>query len=102
MKMNFAPTAIMFAVILAAPALRADSAKGRKADAIFVNATEIKWGDAPPDLPRGAQIAVLSGDPSKKAPSALRFKIPNGYKIPGHWHTQDEHLKVLSGTFVRH
>jgi quercetin dioxygenase-like cupin family protein len=102
MKMTIAPTALAFALILSTPAVRADSAKGGKADAIFVNATEIKWGDAPPDLPRGAQIAVLSGDPSKKVPFVLRFKMPSGYKIPGHWHSQDEHLTVLSGTFVLH
>ena len=102
MKMTVAPTTIAFALILSIPAVRADSAKGSKADAIFMNDTEIKWGEAPPDLPRGAQIAVLSGDPSRKAPFALRFRMPNGYKIPGHWHTQDEHLTVLSGTFVLH
>lgn len=102
MTMNLAPIALALALTLSSPAVRADGAKSSKAEAIFVNATEIKWGDAPPDLPRGAQIAVLSGDPSKKAPFTLRFKMPNGYKIPGHWHTQDEHLTVLSGTFVLH
>jgi quercetin dioxygenase-like cupin family protein len=102
MTKTIAPTAIAFALIISTAAVRADSAKSSKADAIFVNATEIKWGDAPPDLPRGAQIAVLSGDPSKKGAFALRFKLPSGYKIPGHWHTQDEHLTVLSGTFVLH
>lgn len=73
-----------------------------KPDAVFLNPGEIKWGDAPPDLPRGAQIAVLSGDPSKKGPFTLRFRMPAGYKIPGHWHSSDEHLTVLSGTFVLH
>jgi hypothetical protein len=70
--------------------------------ATFVNAAEIKWGDAPPDLPKGAQIAVLHGDPSKKGPFTLRLKMPSGYKIAPHWHTQDEQLTILSGTFVLH
>ena len=30
---------------------------------------EAQWGPAPPMLPPGAQIAVLTGDPSKPAPS---------------------------------
>ena len=102
MKMTIAPTTIAFALILSVPAVRADSAKSAKTDAIFMNPAEIKWGDAPPDLPRGAQIAVLSGDPSKNAPFAVRLKLPSGYKIPGHWHTQDEHLTILSGKFVLH
>jgi len=67
-----------------------------------VNADEIKWGEAPPDLPKGAQIAVLHGDPSKKAPFTLRLKMPDAYKIPPHWHTRDEQLTILSGNFILH
>jgi quercetin dioxygenase-like cupin family protein len=73
-----------------------------KTEPVFLNAGEIKWGDAPPDIPRGAQIAVLSGDPSKKVPFTMRFKMPAGYRIPAHWHSSDEHLTVLSGTFALH
>jgi quercetin dioxygenase-like cupin family protein len=89
------------AVTMAVAALSLSSA-GRAADAVFVNPGEIKWGDAPPDLPKGAQIAVLHGDPSKKVPFTVRFKFPSGYKIPAHWHTKDEQLTILSGTFVLH
>ena len=28
----------------------------------------IKWGPAPPQLPKGAQMAVLSGDPGGNGP----------------------------------
>ena len=37
---------------------------------------EAQWGPAPPMLPPGAQIAVLSGDPGKPAPYAVRLKFP--------------------------
>src|SRR6185295_18953989 len=40
---------------------------------------EAKWGPAPPMLPAGAQIAVLSGDPGKSAPFAVRLKFPANY-----------------------
>jgi hypothetical protein len=33
-----------------------------------VNASQIKWGPAPNFLPKGAQAAILSGDPSKEGP----------------------------------
>ena len=33
---------------------------------------------------------------------AVRLKAPDGYKIPPHWHTKDEHLTILSGTFILH
>jgi hypothetical protein len=32
---------------------------------------DFKWGPAPPVLPKGAEIAVLSGDPSKDAPYVI-------------------------------
>jgi hypothetical protein len=82
----------------------ADAVAGDKSGkaAVMINASEVKWGDAPPDLPKGAQLGVLMGDPGKPAPFAVRIKMPAGYKIPPHWHTQDENLTVLSGTFVLH
>ena len=68
-------------------------------DQKIINAKEIQWGDAPPSLPKGAKIAVLHGDPGKEGPFTLRLKVPAGYKIPPHWHTQNENLTVISGTF---
>jgi quercetin dioxygenase-like cupin family protein len=47
-------------------------------------------------------MAVLHGDPSKKAPFTVRFKAADGYKVPPHWHSKDEQLTILSGTFVLH
>jgi len=98
--------ALSFALLIAAvPALAADAAKkadATKPAAMSVNADEVKWGDVPPDLPKGAQMAVLHGDPSKKAPFTLRLKLPDGYKIPPHWHTKDEQLTIVSGAFVLH
>jgi len=60
---------------------------------------DVKWSAAPPVLPKGAMIAVLSGDPAASGPIVLRLKLPAGYKIPAHWHPTDEHVTVLSGTF---
>jgi hypothetical protein len=51
-----------FAFILALAALAASPSF---ADNMPVNADGLTWGVAPPVLPKGAQIAVLSGDPSK-------------------------------------
>jgi Domain of unknown function (DUF4437) len=97
-----APTKEATAPTKAAAAPTKAAAAPTKAEPIVINLSDIKWGDAPPDLPHGAQIAVLHGDPSKKAPFTLRLKMPSGYKIPPHWHTRDEQLTILSGTFVLH
>ncbi len=66
---------------------------------VVVNPGSIKWGDAPPSLPKGAKLAVLYGDPSKAGPFCIRLMAPAGYKIPPHWHSQAEALTVISGTF---
>lgn len=61
---------------------------------------EAKWGPAPPMLPRGAEIAVLSGDPGKAAPYTVRLKFPANYAIPAHSHPTDENVAVVSGAFT--
>ncbi|GGL75238.1 hypothetical protein GCM10010840_11690 [Deinococcus aerolatus] len=63
-----------------------------------VNADALKWGDAPPFLPPGAQLAVLDGDPSKAVRITLRLKMPAGYQILAHWHPTQEDVTVLSGS----
>jgi len=106
MKSTTLSLTITLGVLAGAPVRAADTPAHKPgaghAGAITVNAPEIKWVEAPPDLPKGAEMAVLHGDPSKKAPFTLRFKLPAGYKIPPHWHSKDEQLTILSGTFVLH
>ena len=58
---------------------------------------EAQWGPAPPMLPPGAQIAVLSGNPTQPVPYAVRLKFPAHYAIPAHSHPTDEHVVVVSG-----
>jgi mannose-6-phosphate isomerase-like protein (cupin superfamily) len=97
---------IALLLVMAAPVARGGDAKQKtaaaKPEAVSLNADEIKWGDAPPQFPKGAQLAVVHGDPHKKGPFTLRFKMPDGYKISPHWHTQDENLTVVSGNFLLH
>src|SRR5258708_29138974 len=64
-----------------------------------INSGDLKWGPAPPTLPKGAEITVLSGDPSKDGPFVLRLKMPRGYKVPAHNHPTDEGATVISGNF---
>jgi quercetin dioxygenase-like cupin family protein len=59
---------------------------------------QIKWTPGPPSIPRGAQAAVLYGDPSKEGVFALRLKLRKGYHIPPHTHPRPEIVTVISGT----
>lgn len=60
---------------------------------------QLSWGAAPDILPSGAQLAVLEGDPTKPGEFTMRLKMPDGYKIPPHFHARVEHVTVVSGTF---
>jgi quercetin dioxygenase-like cupin family protein len=51
-------------------------------------------------LPAGTQVAVLTGDPTKPGPFAVRLKFPAHFSIPAHWHPADEHVIVTSGTLT--
>ena len=58
----------------------------------------LKWGPGPAALPKGAEIAVIAGDPGKEGPFDYRIRVPAGYKVPPHTHPGDENITVISGT----
>ena len=61
---------------------------------------EAQWGPAPPFIPAGAELAVLSGDPGKPAPYAVRLKMPANYAIAAHSHPTDENVVVTTGALT--
>ena len=66
---------------------------------MYASAKQITWGPAPSVVPKGAEVAVLEGDPFGSSGSyTLRLKMPDGYKISPHSHPTDENVTVLSGT----
>lgn len=67
---------------------------------VIITPESITW-KANPNLPPGAQAAILSGDPTKTGGLyALRIKIPDGFKVPPHWHPVDENVTVIQGTLL--
>lgn len=60
---------------------------------------QLQWKAGPPSLPKGAQIAVLEGDPNKEGPFVFRIKAPDGYRIPPHTHPKTERVTVIAGAF---
>jgi hypothetical protein len=70
----------------------------QKVGHILLKSADIKWTDAPPSMPPGAQIAVIEGDLEKAEPFTFRLKLPANYKIAPHTHPAIEHVTVLSGT----
>jgi quercetin dioxygenase-like cupin family protein len=96
MRRTFACFGFLF-VVLTAPG---GAQQGQPAGHALLMDTDLKWGEPPPALPKGATVAVLSGDPGQPGPFTVRVKFPAGYKIAPHWHPTDEHVTVLSGTLA--
>ena len=84
---------LMSASFLSAQAAPAAKSKATKPAAL-------KWGPAPPVFPKGAQMAVVSGDPGKAGEFVIELSMPAGYKISPHFHPTDETVQVMKGTFL--
>lgn len=66
-----------------------------------VEASEVAYSPAPPGmLPRGAQMAVLEGEPAKNQSFVMRIKMPDGYKVPVHSHSITDRAVVISGSLM--
>jgi quercetin dioxygenase-like cupin family protein len=85
MRSRFAVAAVIAAVLPAVVAAQAPA---------------LNWGPAPAVFPAGAKMAVLQGDPGQSALFTVRLQMPDGYRIPAHYHPTDEHITVISGTFL--
>ena len=57
------------------------------------------WGPPPASLPPSARMAVVRGDPSKRGPFVVRFRLPDGFTVPPHYHPVDEHVRVIRGAY---
>lgn len=89
-------------MLVTAPAYANDHHKSNKDEAkhhiVFTSET-VQWLDGPASLERGAQYAILEGDPSKSGVFTMRLKLPDGFTIAPHWHPNVERVTVVSGTF---
>ena len=63
----------------------------------YYRASLIVWSTGPASLPAGAKLAVIEGDPTKAGLFTMRIMFPDGYMIQPHFHSQIEHVTVLSG-----
>ncbi len=62
---------------------------------IVIKSDTLQWYPAR-DL-KGAEVAVVSGNPEKKGPFIARVKLPANFQIPVHTHNINEYDTVISG-----
>ncbi len=87
--------------LLIAALLFAQASKEQKDSGhVMLTPDEVKWQMGPPEFPSGAQVAALDGDPSQAGKAyTIGLKLPDGYKIPPHWHPVDASVAVIQGVF---
>ncbi len=66
---------------------------------IVPNLHAVSWAPGPATLPKGTQIVLVSGDPSKTGPFVLRLKLAPNTTIAAHRHATAENVTVLTGSF---
>lgn len=105
MKANVVWSFLLVCSIALAQSATHGKSKGEKAsskgeDYKVWAADQLDWVAAPGILPSGAQLAVLEGDPMKPGEFTMRLKMPDGYKLPPHFHPRTEHVTLISGSFL--
>jgi quercetin dioxygenase-like cupin family protein len=80
-------------LLLSAVALQAQTTYSHKE-------RKLNWVPAPAVFPSGAKMAVIKGDPSKASLFTIELALPDGYKIPPHFHPTDEAVTVKQGVFL--
>ena len=92
--MRFAAYGVLFAVLVAGPAIHSAQAED-SSKAIYAASASAKFVNFP-GLPTCMTGVVLNGDPSKGG-SLILVKTATGCVIPWHWHTPTEQVMVVSG-----
>jgi hypothetical protein len=64
---------------------------------IHVTPEQVVWTDRPGF--EGVKFATIVGDPSKPGLYIIRAKFSPGRMTRPHWHPEDRHVVVLSGTW---
>jgi quercetin dioxygenase-like cupin family protein len=91
------PVFVLVATVLIPQRVDAQS-KMKGKSFVVTPASDMKWV-ALPDAPPGPMLAVISGDPSKGAYTAIE-KFPGGFSAPMHTHPADHKIVIISGTWI--
>lgn len=57
---------------------------------------QLEWGAGPDFIEPGAEMVVLDGNPGEE-PFTARLRLPAGYDIHSHSHTEPKYLTVIEG-----
>ena len=96
-KMNSRSVFAMLAVALLLLVPAGLGGAQTKAGILSLTPAQVVWTDRPGF--EGVQFATIAGDPSKPGLYIIRVKFSQGRMTRPHWHPDDRHVVVLSGTW---
>ena len=99
MKIPFSLT--LFLLIISATLSHSTASTGgsqAKSQMGLFTPTEIQWKEGPASLNKGAKMMLLEGDPTKGGMFTMRLWFPDQFEVAPHWHTQVEHVTIISGS----
>jgi hypothetical protein len=93
-------TKLMVGSILIATSLGLSPGRAQDMSSAYLRVIpdDIKWSPLP-SMPKGAQIAVLHGNPAKPGLFTIRVKLPANFKLPVHSHPDERVRTIISGSY---
>jgi len=105
MELTFKLPALAFGLALgvaALPTAYSDMDDGMtvlmRSNYVADNPETLKW-ERNLSTPWGMRTVMLYGDPTKPGPYVFRAKMPSGYKLPPHRHSDARTVTVLKGVY---
>ncbi len=78
--------------------LARDAGHGPDGMVSLLDGASVVYRPGPPNLPKGTQISLVSGDPARPGPFVLRIRFPAETVIAPHTHSEAETLTILAGS----
>jgi quercetin dioxygenase-like cupin family protein len=94
MKRSLGTTAI--GVLLCSAFVEPASSQPTPAHPTFLKFSDLKWEKTPDGL---QEIVILHVNPVSKV-TELMIRAPKNFHVPRHWHSANETLTIISGTFT--
>lgn len=70
--------------------------------ALSVTPDQLKWtAFSEKGWPPGSATAIVAGDPAKPCGWVMRYRMPDGFRVPVHTNTDVEAATVLTGTYAQ-
>ena len=87
--------------MVVSPALAQNaSSSDASVHAMFQKSQDLKWEKINPEMgSKSAEIAILHVNPTTQATEML-IRTPKDTHVPKHWHTANETITVIHGTFI--